>query len=44
MIVNGEEKTARWYGYGEQCAIAQAMLYEVQNGAREIKILSVIEI
>ena len=44
MMVNGDEKTSRWSGYGEQSAIAQAMLYEAQNGAREIKILSITKI
>lgn len=44
MIVNGEEKVQRWSGYGEQSAIAQAMLSEAQQGARDIKIISIIEI
>lgn len=41
MEVNGEYKNSRWNGYGEQSAIAQCMLYEAQNGAREIKILEI---
>ena len=44
MTVNGEEKVSRWSGYGEQSAIAQAMLSEAQNGAREIKIITIIGI
>ncbi len=44
MMVNGEEKIQRWSGYGEQSAIAQAMLSEAQQGAREIKIIDIIEI
>jgi hypothetical protein len=35
-----ENMQSRWSGYGEQSAIAQAFLYEAQNGAREIKVLS----
>lgn len=44
MVVNGEEKQSHWSGYTEQVAIAQAFLSEAQQGAREIKILSIKEV
>lgn len=42
-VYNGEI-TARWSGYGEQSAIAQAMLYYAQNGSRSLKVLEIKEI
>ena len=44
LEVNSEAKTSRWSGYTEQVAIAQCFLYEAQNGARELKVLSITEV
>ncbi len=41
LEVDKEEKEARWSGYSEQVAIAQCFLYEAQNGARELKVISI---
>lgn len=41
MAVDGEEQTSNWSGYGEQSAIAQAMLYYAQNGARNLKVIEI---
>lgn len=39
-VYNGEH-TSNWHGYGEQSAIAQAMLYYAQNGSRSLKVVSI---
>lgn len=39
--INGEQKTVRWSGHTEQVAIAQCFLSEAQQGARDIKVLSI---
>lgn len=41
-VYNGEH-TTNWSAYGEQQAIAQAMLYYAQNGSRELKVLEINE-
>jgi hypothetical protein len=38
------QNTSNWSGYNEQTAIAQAFLYHAQNGARELKVIEIIEI
>jgi len=43
MLIDNEERTHLWSGYTEQGAIAQMMLYEAQNGARELKVINIIE-
>lgn len=41
LLVDNEEKTSNWHGYTEQVAITQCFLYETQQGARELKVLSI---
>lgn len=42
-VYNGE-MTSNWYGYTEQVAIAQAMLYYAQNGSRKLEVLEISEV
>ncbi len=43
ILVDGEEYLSSWSGYTETVAIAQAMLYHAQNGARKIEIIDIYE-
>lgn len=44
MLVDNIECTHLWSGYTEQGAISQMMLYEAQNGARKLEVVSIMEI
>lgn len=44
LEIDGEEITQRFSGYTEQVAIAQAMLYNGQNGARSVVVKDTTEI
>lgn len=46
VILEGipDEHVSRWCGWTEQVAIAQAFLSYAQRGARELKVLDIIEI
>lgn len=41
ILLESGEYTETWSGYDEKTAIAQCFLYHAQNGAREIKVLSI---
>lgn len=43
LEIDGEETTQRFSGYTEQVAIAQAMLYNGQNGARSVIVKDITE-
>lgn len=44
LEIDGTETIQRWSGYTEQVAIAQAMLYNAQNGARSVKVVDITNI